>query len=68
MNPHTGAVYVGSDEIDAARERGEPLVTLDGDQADVETLIGHAQAAIAKEKAKRRAANKAARASRKANR
>lgn len=63
MNPDTGEIYRTAAEVAAARARGEPLVRVSSDVADM-VEAGRALSA----KRRRRLASKQARRSRKRNR
>jgi hypothetical protein len=64
MNTNTGEIYRTLEEIEAAQKRGEPVVSV---SAQVAQLVEDGEK-WDRARARRRAKNKAARASRRANR
>lgn len=62
MNPNTGQIYEGSQEIDLAKERGEPLVKIPQKDLDkVRVMSTGDRKAYANRLIKRRKQKKAAR-------
>lgn len=63
MNTETGTIYRGDAAINAARERGEPIVEVSGRVAELMEM-GNREERRRRERAARKAANKAERQAR----